>query len=232
MTGNNCFILDEMTNTEKIPFSYSFGNSCRNFAANIFDQTKCKNCMKPREEHLGIEDAKVKARPVHYGWLLMAPPGWTPIAGSAMGSRRWQRRFFVLYELGTLNWSLDDEAGTDPAGVLDLNKPYAVAKADEETQLTNTICISSLNENQNEKTIIRAETREECIFWYRSLAKMIDDSKERQKQSARRNKMLVSTCPGNSGHGSFGHIMDHFLAQVTRSISELNFTIRNLYIRS
>jgi hypothetical protein len=147
--------------------------------------------MKPREEHLGIEDTKVKARPVHYGWLLMAPPGWTPIAGSAMGSRRWQRRFFVLYELGTLNWSLDDEAGTDPAGVLDLNKPYVVAKADEETQLSNTICISSLNENQNEKTIIRAETREECIFWYRSLAKMIDDSKERQKQSARRNKMLA-----------------------------------------
>ena len=184
--------------------------------------------MKPREEHLGIEDAKVKARPVHYGWLLMAPPGWTPIAGSAMGSRRWQRRFFVLYELGTLNWSLDDEAGTDPAGVLDLNKPYAVAKADEETQLTNTICISSLNENQNEKTIIRAETREECIFWYRSLAKMIDDSKERQKQSARRNKMLVSTrpkCPGQCP-------VIPFLAQVTRSISELNFTIRNLYTRS
>ena len=68
------------------------------------------------------------ARPVHYGWLLMAPPGWTPIAGSAMGSRRWQRRFFVLYELGNLNWSLDDEAGTDPAGTLDLNKPYTITK--------------------------------------------------------------------------------------------------------
>ena len=217
-----------MTNTEKIPFSYSFGNSCRNFAANIFDQTKCKNCMKPREEHLGIEDAKVKARPVHYGWLLMAPPGWTPIAGSAMGSRRWQRRFFVLYELGTLNWSLDDEAGTDPAGVLDLNKPYAVAKADEETQLTNTICISSLNENQNEKTIIRAETREECIFWYRSLAKMIDDSKERQKQSARRNKMLVSTRP-ESPDSARWYLTRWFLAQVTRSISELTYSIRNLY---
>ena len=72
-----------------------------------------------------------------------------------------------------------------------MNKPYSVAKADDETQLTNTISISSLDQAAD-KTIIRAETREECIFWYRSLAKMIDDSKERQKQSARRNKMLVS----------------------------------------
>ena len=45
-------------------------------------------------------DKKVKARAVHYGWLLLAPPGWSPVAGSTMGSRRWQRRFFVLYELG------------------------------------------------------------------------------------------------------------------------------------
>ena len=50
-----------MTNTEKFSsYSSSFGKSCRNFAANIFDQTKCKNCMQPREEHLGVEDAKVR----------------------------------------------------------------------------------------------------------------------------------------------------------------------------
>ena len=129
----------------------------------------------------------MKARAVHYGWLLLAPPGWTP--GSSIGSRRWQRRFFVLYELGTLNWALDDEAGTDPAGFLDLNKPYQASKADEDTGLTNTISINA--SNSEESIIIRAETREECIFWHRSLSKMIDDSKERQKQSQRRNKMLV-----------------------------------------
>ena len=50
-----------MTNTEKFSsYSSSFGKSCRNFAANIFDQTKCKNCMQPREEHLGVEDAKAR----------------------------------------------------------------------------------------------------------------------------------------------------------------------------
>merc|ERR1711935_151480 len=102
-----------------------------------------------------------------------------------------QRRFFVLYELGTLNWALDDEAGTDPAGALDLNKPYSITKADEETHLTNTICIQSCT-HPDEKTIIRAVSREDSIFWYSSLNKMIADSKERQKQVARRNKMLVS----------------------------------------
>ena len=50
-----------MTNTEKFStYTSSFGKSCRNFSANIFDQTKCKNCMQPREEHLGVEDAKAK----------------------------------------------------------------------------------------------------------------------------------------------------------------------------
>merc|ERR1711935_1063279 len=101
-----------------------------------------------------------------------------------------QRRFFVLYELGTLNWALDDEAGTDPAGALDLNKPYSITKADEETHLTNTICIQSCT-HPDEKTIIRTESREDSIFWYSSLNKMIADSKERQKQVARRNKMLA-----------------------------------------
>ena len=84
-----------------------------------------------------------------------------------------------------------DKAGTDPAGALDLNKPYSITKADEETHLTNTICIQSCT-HPDEKTIIRAESREDSIFWYSSLNKMIADSKERQKQVARRNKMLVS----------------------------------------
>ena len=122
-----------MTNSETFP---SFGvASCRSFAENFFDKTKCKNCMKPREDHVGIASAQVRAKPVHYGWLLIAPPGW--VAGSS--SRRWQRRFFILYDIGTLSWALDDNDGTEPAGKLDLNKPHIVEKAEKETQINNSI---------------------------------------------------------------------------------------------
>ena len=63
-----------MTNSETFP---SFGvSSCRSFSENFFDKQKCKNCMKPREDHVGITSATVRAKPVHYGWLLIAPMGW------------------------------------------------------------------------------------------------------------------------------------------------------------
>ena len=82
-----------------------------------------------------LASAVVRAKPVHYGWLGLAPPGWSVGAG-----RRWQRRFFILFDLGTLSWALDDNASTDPAGSIDLNKPFSVEKAENMTQLPNTIC--------------------------------------------------------------------------------------------
>ena len=60
------------------------------------------------------------------------------MAGSS--ARRWQRRFFILYDIGTLCWALDDNAGTEPAGKLDLSKPHIVEKAEPETSISNTIC--------------------------------------------------------------------------------------------
>ena len=46
-----------MTNSESFT-SFSV-TSCRSFAENIFDKSKCKNCMKPREDHVGLASAKV-----------------------------------------------------------------------------------------------------------------------------------------------------------------------------
>jgi len=143
--------------------------------------------MKPREDHVGVASAQVRAKPVHYGWLLIAPPGWA--AGSS--SRRWQRRFFILYDIGTLSWALDDNDGTEPAGKIDLNKPHLVEKAEKETQINNTILIKS-EDSAVTKVYVRSDSSEEFIFWYKSLLKMIADTKEKEKEIKRRNKMLTT----------------------------------------
>lgn len=170
-----------MTHSACLP---SFGTSnCRQFAENIFDKTKCKNCMKPREDHVGLSSAVVRAKPVHYGWLGLAPPGWSVGAG-----RRWQRRFFILFDLGTLSWALDDNAGTEPAGSIDLNKPFSVVKAENMTQLPNTICITSKDDGS--QILVRSDNSEEFIFWFKSMQKMIADCEEKAKEDRRKKKML------------------------------------------
>ena len=42
------------------------------------------------------------------------------------------------------------------------------------------------------KVYVRSDSSEELIFWYKSLLKMIADTKEKEKEIKRRNKMLVS----------------------------------------
>ncbi|CAG5112551.1 Oidioi.mRNA.OKI2018_I69.chr2.g6754.t1.cds [Oikopleura dioica] len=174
---------NDMTHSACLP---SFGTSnCRQFAENIFDKSKCKNCMKPREDHVGLASAVVRAKPVHYGWLGLAPPGWSVGAG-----RRWQRRFFILFDLGTLSWALDDNAGTEPAGSIDLNKPFSVEKAENLTQLPNTICITSKDDGS--QILVRSDNSEEFIFWFKSMQKMIADCEEKAKEDKRKKKMLAN----------------------------------------
>ncbi|ELK15772.1 Myosin phosphatase Rho-interacting protein [Pteropus alecto] len=104
-------------------------NPCRKFQANIFNKSKCQNCFKPRESHLlndedltqvimgsqeentfetlgGLAPGK-KAKPIYGGWLLLAPDG-TDFDNPVHRSRKWQRRFFILYEHGLLRYALDE----------------------------------------------------------------------------------------------------------------------------
>jgi len=69
-----------------------------------------------------------------YFWSI-----FTKFATLDLGSRRWQRRFFILYDIGTLSWALDDNDGTEPAGKIDLNKPHTVEKAENAININNTI---------------------------------------------------------------------------------------------
>uniref|UniRef100_A0AAQ4RI98 PH domain-containing protein n=1 Tax=Gasterosteus aculeatus aculeatus TaxID=481459 RepID=A0AAQ4RI98_GASAC len=82
-------------------------NSCRKFQANIFNKSKCQNCFKPRESHLLNDEDLNQAKPIYGGWLLLAPEG-TNFDNPLHRSRKWQRRFFILYEHGVLRYALDE----------------------------------------------------------------------------------------------------------------------------
>ncbi|KAF7243074.1 Myosin phosphatase Rho-interacting protein [Varanus komodoensis] len=51
--------------------------------------------------------AEIKAKPIYGGWLLLAPEG-TDFDNPVHRSRKWQRRFFILYEHGLLRYALDE----------------------------------------------------------------------------------------------------------------------------
>ncbi|NXD21410.1 MPRIP protein, partial [Spelaeornis formosus] len=48
-----------------------------------------------------------QAKPIYGGWLLLAPEG-TDFDNPVHRSRKWQRRFFILYEHGLLRYALDE----------------------------------------------------------------------------------------------------------------------------
>ncbi|KAK1794826.1 hypothetical protein P4O66_009896, partial [Electrophorus voltai] len=82
-------------------------NPCRKFQANIFNKSKCQNCFRPRESHLLDDEDFAQANPIYGGWLLLAPDG-TNFENPLHRSRKWQRRFFLLYEHGLLRYALDE----------------------------------------------------------------------------------------------------------------------------
>ncbi|XP_030255619.1 myosin phosphatase Rho-interacting protein-like isoform X2 [Sparus aurata] len=84
-------------------------NPCRKFQANFFNKSKCQNCFKPRELHLLTDQDLTQAKPIYGGWLCLAPEG-TDFDNPMQRSRKWQRRFFVLYEHGCLRFALDESS--------------------------------------------------------------------------------------------------------------------------
>ncbi|CDQ90565.1 unnamed protein product, partial [Oncorhynchus mykiss] len=82
-------------------------NPCNKFQANIFHKSKCQNCFKSRELHLPTDHGKDQAKPIYGGWLCLAAEG-TDFDNPIQRSRKWQRRFFILYEHGSMSFALDE----------------------------------------------------------------------------------------------------------------------------
>ncbi|XP_068615724.1 myosin phosphatase Rho-interacting protein-like, partial [Brachionichthys hirsutus] len=163
---------------------------CRKFQANFFNKSKCQNCFKPRELHLLTDQDLTQAKPVYGGWLCLAPEG-TDFENPLQRSRKWQRRFFVLYEHGCLRFALDESPSTLPQGTVNMNLCVDVIDAEPKTGQKNSLCIST----PDQEYFIRGENKEIINGWSEQLVVYPRTNKQNQKKK-RKVEPTTSQEPG------------------------------------
>ncbi|XP_063790892.1 myosin phosphatase Rho-interacting protein isoform X2 [Pseudophryne corroboree] len=151
-------------------------NPCKKFQANIFNKSKCQNCFKPRESHLLSDEDLNQAKPIYGGWLLLAPEG-TDFDNPMHRSRKWQRRFFILYEHGLLRYALDEMPTTLPQGTINMNQCTDVIDGESRTGQKFSLCILTPEEH-----FIRAENKEIINGWLEMLIVYPKTNKQNQKK--------------------------------------------------
>ncbi|XP_053550588.1 myosin phosphatase Rho-interacting protein isoform X6 [Bombina bombina] len=151
-------------------------NPCKKFQANIFNKSKCQNCFKPRESHLLSDEDLNQAKPIYGGWLLLAPEG-TDFDNPMHRSRKWQRRFFILYEHGLLRYALDEMPTTLPQGTINMNQCTDVIDGESRTGQKYSLCILTPEEH-----FIRAENKEIINGWLEMLVVYPRTNKQNQKK--------------------------------------------------
>ncbi|XP_029691786.1 myosin phosphatase Rho-interacting protein isoform X5 [Takifugu rubripes] len=152
-------------------------NPCRKFQANFFNKSKCQNCFKPRELHLLTDQDLTQAKPIYGGWLCLAPEG-TDFDNPMQRSRKWQRRFFVLYEHGCLRFALDESPSTLPQGTVNMNLCTDVVDAEPLTGQKNSLCIIT----PEQEYFIRGENKEIINGWSEQLIVYPRTNKQNQKK--------------------------------------------------
>ncbi|XP_056326101.1 myosin phosphatase Rho-interacting protein isoform X1 [Danio aesculapii] len=165
-------------------------NTCRKFQANIFNKSKCQNCFKPRELHLLTDQDLNQAKPIYGGWLCLAPEG-TDFDNPMQRSRKWQRRFFVLYEHGCLRFALDESPSTLPQGTVNMNQCTDVVDAEPRTGQKNALCIVT----PEQEYFIRGDNKEIINGWSEQLAVYPRTNKQNQKKK-RKVEPATSQEPG------------------------------------
>ncbi|KAM9717016.1 myosin phosphatase Rho-interacting protein isoform 3-T4 [Menidia menidia] len=180
-------------------------NACRKFQANIFNKSKCQNCFKPREAHLLNDEDLNQAKPIYGGWLLLAPEG-TNFDNPLHRSRKWQRRFFILYEHGLLRYALDEMPSTLPQGTINMNQCSDVIDGESRTGQKNSLCIVT----PEKEHFIRAECKEIINGWQEALTVYPRTNKQNQKKKRKVDppthqffRDLTSRCVPPSTHPLF-----------------------------
>ncbi|XP_001357374.3 protein outspread isoform X2 [Drosophila pseudoobscura] len=162
---------------------------CRKFSPNIFNKSKCSHCFRQREEHsaAALECNRASRKVSKCGYLFVAPD-WD-FSNPLYRTKRWQRRWFVLYDDGELTYSVDDYPETIPQACIDMTKVLEVTGAVEVTGHPNSIAITA----PERVTFVKGTSSEESQWWLNILA-AFPKSKGRHKRSA--------TLPGGQVVGS------------------------------
>lgn len=129
------------------------------------------------------------------GFLFVAP-GLDP-ENPASRNRKWQRRFFVLYETGELNYQLDDNASTAPQGTVNMYTCTQIYNAKNSIGHDHSMGIVT-----PEGTLfVKAETREEKDSWFPVLSEYPrinqeeENYKKKKKKKEERERAQSSNIP-------------------------------------
>ncbi|XP_078466935.1 myosin phosphatase Rho-interacting protein-like [Lampetra planeri] len=126
-----------------------------------------------------------QARPVYGGWLCLAPEG-TNFENAGHRSRKWQRRFFVLFEHGGLQFALDSSPSTLPQGTLNLAQCTEVAGAEERTGRKHSLRIAA----PDRELFIGGESREDISAWHARLVALARGSRTNHVKKRRAEVQL------------------------------------------
>ncbi|NWX07915.1 MPRIP protein, partial [Caloenas nicobarica] len=118
-----------------------------------------------------------QAKPIYGGWLLLAPEG-TDFDNPVHRSRKWQRRFFILYEHGLLRYALDEMPTTLPQGTINMNQCTDVVDGESRTGQKFSLCILT----PEREHFIRAENKEIISGWLEMLIVYPRTNKQNQKK--------------------------------------------------
>ncbi|KAM3961288.1 LOW QUALITY PROTEIN: myosin phosphatase Rho interacting protein outspread [Aphomia sociella] len=154
-------------------------SDCRKFAPNIFNKSKCTNCFRQKEEHSAeaLESNRASRKVSKCGYLFVAP-GWD-FSNPLYRTKRWQRRWFVLYDDGELTYSLDEHPDTVPQASVDMTTVLEVSEADTVTGHQHSLAITA----PERVTFVKGTCREEARWWADVLS-VYPRSKGRHKRNA------------------------------------------------
>lgn len=142
--------------------------SCTRFEANQFNKEKCKNCYKQKDAHSPeiLQKAKMNRKRTACGFLYVAPPN-LDFSVQAHSARRWQRRWFTLFDTGELTYALDNDPDTVPQFAIDMTRCHRVCEADSITGHSHSILLAFrlIEEDTPPVIYVKADTTEEIRGW-------------------------------------------------------------------
>ncbi|CAO4361061.1 unnamed protein product [Caenorhabditis nigoni] len=149
-------------------------NDCKRFEANIFNNGKCKICYKSKQNHSSesIENAKMNRKVTACGFLYVAPPN-LDFSMQSHSAKRWQRRWFTLFDSGDLTYAIDNSMDTLPQLSIDMSLCYRVCEAHAITGNAHSILLAFNKTREDQPSIIyiKADTTEEIRWWQNGLSK-------------------------------------------------------------
>ncbi|CAJ0578407.1 unnamed protein product, partial [Mesorhabditis spiculigera] len=149
-------------------------SQCTRFEANPFNKEKCKNCYKPKDSHSNecLENAKMNRKVTACGFLYVAPPN-LDFSIQAHTAKRWQRRWFTLFDTGELTYALDNNPDTVPQFSIDMVRCHRVCEADSITCHAHSILLAfrtTPDDGVPPVVYVKADTTDEIRWWQGMLA--------------------------------------------------------------